>query len=590
MNSEELERSLRSEFENYMKGVAAELKQETAEFQQRIAAEFDKQRQSIDEAFAAFSARFDSEAQFDEAFSASVSEHLRLARDEGAKLTANAFAEAEKLEQDTAPKAVSYDSIRDAVDDISSKDSQSAILKALVNRAAEFAPRGAFFVIKNEHLAGWKVFGETDAHAADAIREIHFPVHEDSILGEAVRTATAAESAGGAHPADTTFLEPLRFGQPDRAYAIPLIARGRAVAVLYADRGHDATNLSKEALETLVKVAGLTVELLAAGAHPAPVAHEEPQRDLRPTNEYDTQQFQKEEPASNAEQPSQFEQPASSDFSFSESVSYEGGFPASDPQTEAAPSYDESFETPATGYEEPTPAWEPQAEPSFEQNGSSITEVSFDHGHSVDEAVPAEVQEESQFPQAAEQTEFEVSEPEPQQAEVPSFEEISEVEPQQFDEKPQFESSPSFGTPQFEPAPASPFVNFEPVSQPVTAPSPVEKSVIPIPGSRFSDRPVDLPIEVPEEERRSHNDARRFARLLVSEIKLYNEKKVLEGRQSRDLYQRLQEAIDRSREMYDKRVQPPVAAKFDYFHYELVNSLAEGEPGRLGAGYPGPTI
>jgi len=165
VNSEELERSLRSEFENYMKGVAAELKQETAEFQQRIAAEFDKQRQSIDEAFAAFSARFDSEAQFDEAFSASVSEHLRLARDEGAKLTANAFAEAEKLEQDTAPKAASYDSIRDAVDDISSKDSQSAILKALVNRAAEFAPRGAFFVIKNEHLAGWKVFGETDAHA-----------------------------------------------------------------------------------------------------------------------------------------------------------------------------------------------------------------------------------------------------------------------------------------------------------------------------------------------------------------------------------------------------------------------------------------
>src|SRR5690606_16171571 len=35
--------------------------------------------------------------------------------------------------------------------------------------------------------------------------------------------------------------------------------------------------------------------------------------------------------------------------------------------------------------------------------------------------------------------------------------------------------------------------------------------------SRFSDRNVDLPIEVPEAERRLHNDARRFARLLVSE-------------------------------------------------------------------------
>ena len=62
----------------------------------------------------------------------------------------------------------------------------------------------------------------------------------------------------------------------------------------------------------------------------------------------------------------------------------------------------------------------------------------------------------------------------------------------------------------------------------------------------------------------------RYARLLVSEIKLYNEKKVSEGRDAGDLYERLREAIDRSREMYDKRVQPPVAAKFDYFHYELI--------------------
>jgi hypothetical protein len=110
------------------------------------------------------------------------------------------------------------------------------------------------------------------------------------------------------------------------------------------------------------------------------------------------------------------------------------------------------------------------------------------------------------------------------------------------------------------------------------------------PYARLRDRPVDLPIEVPEEERRIHNDARRFARLLVSEIKLYNEKKVVEGRESEDLYERLREAIDRSREMYDKRVQPPVAEKFDYFHYEIVNSLADGEAQRLGSGYPGSTV
>ena len=108
--------------------------------------------------------------------------------------------------------------------------------------------------------------------------------------------------------------------------------------------------------------------------------------------------------------------------------------------------------------------------------------------------------------------------------------------------------------------------------------------------STRTSRTVDLPIEVTEAERRPHNDARRFARLLVSEIKLYNEQRVTEGRQSNDLYQRLREAIDRSREMYDKRVQPPVAERFDYFHYELVNSLADGSPERLGPGYPGSAV
>jgi hypothetical protein len=92
-----------------------------------------------------------------------------------------------------------------------------------------------------------------------------------------------------------------------------------------------------------------------------------------------------------------------------------------------------------------------------------------------------------------------------------------------------------------------------------------------------------------EEEEKQHNDARRFARLLVSEIKLYNEQKVTEGRRNRDLYDRLKEDIDRSRQMYDKRVSPAIAARLDYFYDELVNTLAEGDSNKLGANCPGPT-
>lgn len=92
------------------------------------------------------------------------------------------------------------------------------------------------------------------------------------------------------------------------------------------------------------------------------------------------------------------------------------------------------------------------------------------------------------------------------------------------------------------------------------------------------------------EEEELHAEARRFARLLVSEIKLYNEDSVRVGRSGCDLYKRLQRDIERSRNMYDKRVHPSVKGRTDYFHGELVRVLAEGDESKLGEGNPGPQL
>ena len=78
----------------------------------------------------------------------------------------------------------------------------------------------------------------------------------------------------------------------------------------------------------------------------------------------------------------------------------------------------------------------------------------------------------------------------------------------------------------------------------------------------------------------------RFARLLVSEIKLYNEAKVQQGRQSRDLYGLLKDDIERSRQLYRERVPEPVRASTRYFNDELVRILAEGDEGAMGQPLP----
>jgi hypothetical protein len=80
----------------------------------------------------------------------------------------------------------------------------------------------------------------------------------------------------------------------------------------------------------------------------------------------------------------------------------------------------------------------------------------------------------------------------------------------------------------------------------------------------------------------AHEEAKRLARLLISEIRLYNEEQVLEGRRHRDLYHRLKEDIDRSRQIFEERVDPTVRGDVDYFQQELVRSLAGGDPRALG--------
>jgi hypothetical protein len=87
------------------------------------------------------------------------------------------------------------------------------------------------------------------------------------------------------------------------------------------------------------------------------------------------------------------------------------------------------------------------------------------------------------------------------------------------------------------------------------------------------------------EDQDVHRKAQRFARLLVDEIKLYNQAKVAEGRKNKDLYDRLQETIDKSRATYQKRYGSTVAASGNYFHHEIIRSLAEDDLSIMGPNF-----
>ncbi len=134
------------------------------------------------------------------------------------------------------------------------------------------------------------------------------------------------------------------------------------------------------------------------------------------------------------------------------------------------------------------------------------------------------------------------------------------------------------------------------VSPPSPSPVPVKSVGRPAPPAAETVPALAPPVsgfdvtKLSDEEQKGHRDAKRFAKLLVSEIELYNKAKVADGRKNSDLYKRLKSDIDRSRQTYEKRFGKTVGKQYDYFHDELVKTLAGSESSLLGSGYPGPSV
>ncbi len=93
---------------------------------------------------------------------------------------------------------------------------------------------------------------------------------------------------------------------------------------------------------------------------------------------------------------------------------------------------------------------------------------------------------------------------------------------------------------------------------------------------------VDTHAALSPEDAETHRKAQRFARLLVDEIKLYNQAKVAEGRRNRDIYDRLKEDIEKSRATYQKRFSATAAGSADYFREALIGNLAEEDVSLMG--------
>ncbi|MFQ3590108.1 MAG: hypothetical protein SNJ67_07330 [Chloracidobacterium sp.] len=488
--------------------------------------------------------------------------------------------------------------------ELQGQHTQADVLNLLVMRTAEYAPRVALFVVKSGNVVAWAERGFEATGVP--LRGLMLPLQAQTTLLAAVEQQTAVLDSPYAYSENQLLLD--RIGNvPEAMAGIPLMVRGKAAAVLYADTGEQpVASITLAPLQILVNVAGLTVELLNARNRLATTTLAAPDRTTQTMD------------------PPAAEPPPPPTVTTTEETKAET-------QTEvAAKADDEAKAAPDSATPPTVSAPEPPAdEPKAETESTAQAESPVNGEAAVSETYSAEPPVAPPFgenvatlppAQEGEQVSFTPFRPEPSDSETsvrePSFEPVqlppvvppgpTISEPTGFDftsginppATSEYTTPADSAEPGGPPPPSMP-PSFDPMGTetPTAPPSngvfqvgPLSQTASPPAPPVAVSMPAGPPKPSTEEETKAHNDARRFARLLVSEIKLYNEAKVIEGRTNRDLYDRLKEDIDRSRQMYDKRVNPIVAAKYDYFYDELVSSLAEGDSSRLGADCPGPIL
>ena len=120
-------------------------------------------------------------------------------------------------------------------------------------------------------------------------------------------------------------------------------------------------------------------------------------------------------------------------------------------------------------------------------------------------------------------------------------------------------------------------------------PEPRKQELVMIQGGKPQPRHIpESWADLAPSDQEHHLRAQRFARVQVAGMRLFSPEAVQQGRESKDLYSALQKDIDAAREIFQKNFLALSPTMLDYFHLELLRTLADEDPTLLGEKYPGP--
>lgn len=447
-----------------------------------------------------------------------------------------------------------FASLKNSLIQIDKGKTQVEILDSFLKEAAQYASRVAIFIFKNEQAVGWKGIGFTKFGADDSkIKTTIFPLSQ----GNPFFNTYQNKSTYIYQPlSEDLIIKTLGGPKPEIVFLTPLIIKDKVAAALYADEIKGAINLEPDILEILTYTSSLCISLIGLRQLlPCPTLTKGEVKVSAPrVSKPEVVPPAPPVPPPSPEKTQKFDIKAMQQL---EAI-----------KRETLKKTPETFKEPTQTVQIPpvvsTPVPPPPPKEQFE-----VTKVS--EAYEMEQPREVEVEEMEE----AKSIEYEVPEA------PPASEWAAETEGGMREFEPEEIKKPVPPPPPPPPPKMEPPQNIEEIyakkSVEVKPPADFKKER---PGFGFESVPVQ-PGLTPEESRR-HDEARRFARLLVSEIKLYNENKVEEGRKNKNIYSLLKEDIDRSKQLYEERIAADIRAKSDYFKQALISILASGDPSALG--------
>ena len=169
----------------------------------------------------------------------------------------------ESLSKGSLTQDSGFSLLRVMLEELNNPDLQGGVLLLILRFASEFFERAVVLTITDTTISGSGQFGISGGKKSgdERIRAIHFPLEENSIFKDSIKSGRSLICKPGLTSVDKYFFEQLGSEIPEEVFVGPIISQFHVIGFLYGDNLPDKSPIDDiETLAIFLSQAGIAIE------------------------------------------------------------------------------------------------------------------------------------------------------------------------------------------------------------------------------------------------------------------------------------------------------------------------------------------